>query len=182
MSIRTFRGILAFIAVTIAVPAQALDFDNFRKLAQDTIRQMDMGVVGDIDAMIAIQEELIVIGMEGGVDYLQQSPADGQPLQITIMNAERMKEMSLDEIEAQWHEGAYLAKRGIEKDKIEHFGPVMSLMDTVIHPATSYLALIEYKHTGNPEMLARAKAELEEVLIHLDQLQASGGNSVASAH
>lgn len=113
----------------------------------------------------------MVIGMEGGIEYLRNNPrVNGQPLQLTILSAEKMKAMSLDQIEADWHEGNYLATKGIEKDKIDHFGPMMSLMDTVIHPATSFLALKEYKKTGNPDLLQRVKAELVEVLVHLEHI------------
>ena len=162
---------MAGLLAAVSVPAMAMDLAGFKKLANDTIKQMDMGVVGDIDALIAAQEQMIVIGMEGGVEYLRNNPKiNGKPLQVTILSAEKMKNMTLAEIETKWHEGEYLAARGIDKDKIDHFGPLMSLMDTVIHPATSYIALKEYKKTGNAELLQRVKAELVEVVVHVEQI------------
>ena len=180
------RGFLAACIMAVSLPAIAMDTDGFRTLASNTVKQMEMGVVGDVDELIAMQEQLMVIGMQGGVEYLRNNPnVKGRPLQITILSAEKMKKMTLDQIEAQWHEGKYLAAKGVDKDSIDHFGPMMSLMDTVIHPATSYLALKEYKKTGNPDLLQRVKAELVEVLVHLDHITPeaiAGQVQVASDH
>jgi len=163
--------------------SQAFDIDAFRQLAEDTVRQLDMGVVGDIDAMIAMQEQLMIIGVEGGVSYVKSGGKDSTPLRLTLLNAETMKKMSLEKIEEQWHEGKFLASKGIDKDKIDYFGPVMNLMDTVIHPATSYIALRKYKKTGDASLLGRAKAELAEVLVHLEQYaQSQNGTQVNTNH
>lgn len=156
-----------------ALPVQAMDVQSFRDLANDTIRQMNMGIVGDIDALIAQQERLMIIGVEGGVTFVQQNARGSAPLQHVLLNAEKMKNLSLDEIEVQWHGGEYLRSKGIDQEKIDHFGPMMSLMDSVIHPATSYLLLKEYKMTGNPDLLVRVKAELLEVLEHVNHVQPS---------
>lgn len=151
--------------------ASALDVESFNKIANDTIKQMNAGVVGDIDTLIAMQEQLMVLGMEGGVDYLQENPKDARALMLVIENAENMKELTLDEIEDLWHAGNYLKSNGIDPENIDHFGPTMSLMDSVIHPATSYLLIKEYKKTGNAELLARVKGELFEVLEHIKHVK-----------
>ncbi|MDH5544601.1 MAG: hypothetical protein OEZ43_03345 [Gammaproteobacteria bacterium] len=155
--------------------------DTYRSLANNTIRQMNMGVVGDIDAMIAAQEELMVVGIEGGVSYLQSNPQGGTPLQLTILNAEGMKSLTLDQIETLWHGGEFLKSKGIDPDKIDHFGPMMSLMDAVIHPATAYLLLKEYKISGNTDLLARVKAELLEVLEHVNHVEPSHNVQLSSS-
>ena len=165
---KTFKSLIAISLLgSCATAANALDVESYENLANNTIRQMNSGVVGDIDAMIAIQEQLIILGMEGGINYLQKSPKGGTPLKLVIENAESMKSLSLDEIETLWHAGEYLKNKGIDQEKIDHFGPMMSLMDSVIHPATSYLLMKEYKRTGNPDLLVRVKAELYEVLEHI---------------
>lgn len=173
---------LIFLLLNLAggSPAFALDVDTYNQVGNETIRQMNMGVVGDIDAMIAKQEQLMVIGMEGGIAYLQESPEGGQPLQHVILNAESMKNLTLPQIEDLWHGGGYLKSKGIDPDKIDHFGPLMSLMDSVIHPATSYLLLKEYKRTGDSSLLIRVKAELLEVLEHIKHVQPSHGVQLSS--
>lgn len=174
------RMVMAVMLISLTSQVQALDVDNYRKIASATIKQMDMGVVGDIDTMIAMQEQLMVLGMEGGVSYLQNNPKGGKPLQLVILNAESMKELSLDQIESQWHEGGFLKSKGIDQEKIDHFGPMMSLMDSVIHPATSYLLLQEYKMTGNRDLLVRVKAELFEVLEHINHVHPEQGVQLSS--
>ena len=169
------KHLFSLFAIVFSLPAFALDVDSYNRLANETIRQMNMGVVGDIDAMIRRQEELMVIGMEGGIAFLRENPQGGVPLQHVILNAENMKNLSLDDIEALWHEGGYLKGKGIDPEKIDHFGPLMSLMDSVIHPATSYLLLKEYKKTGNRDLLVRVKAELFEVLEHIKHIEPSHG-------
>jgi len=166
----TINSVVFAVMSGLVSVAQAMDIEGFKKIANDTIRQIDMGVIGDIDALMAQQEQLMVIGVEGGVEYLQQNPAGGRPLQLTILNAQDMKDLSLDEIETQWHQGKFYESKGIDRDKIDHFGPLMSLMDAIVHPATSYIALREYKKTGKVELLQRAKSELVEVLVHVAQL------------
>ena len=158
---------LLVLLIFFSSTAFALDVKTFNKLASDTIKQMNMGVVGDIDALIATQEQLMIIGLEGGIQYLQEKPKDPRPLMHVIEKAEDMKDLSLKEIEELWHAGNYLKSKGIDQDKIDHFGPMMSLMDSVIHPATSYLLLKEYKKTGNRDLLVQVKAELFEVLEHV---------------
>ena len=165
----------SILLLALAAPVYALDVVSYRKAANDTIRAMNMGVVGDIDAMIAMQEQLMVLGIEGGVQFLQESPQGGKPLQLVILNAESMKELTLDQIEEQWHGGAFLKSKGIDPDKIDHFGPMMSLMDSVIHPATAYLLLKEYKRTGDRNLLVRVKAELLEVLEHINHVHPADG-------
>lgn len=155
------------------LPAYSMDVDRYREIANTTIRQMNMGVVGDIDAAITSQEQLMIVGINGGIEYIKQNPRGSTPLQEVLLNAEKMKTMSLDEIEAQWHSGEFLKKKGIDPETIDHFGPMMSLMDSIIHPATSYLLLKEYKRTGDPDLLSRIRAELLEVLEHVSQLEPS---------
>lgn len=165
---KNLKVLLTAIAMTSSAQmTHALDVEQYEHLANNTIRQMNSGVVGDIDALIAVQEQLMVLGMEGGIDYLQKNPKGGTPLKLVIENAENMKSLTLEEIEALWHGGEFLKKKGIDPEKIDHFGPMMSLMDSVIHPATSYLLIKEYKRTGNPDLLARVKAELFEVMEHI---------------
>ena len=148
----------------------ALDVETFNKLANNTIKQMNMGVVGDIDELLAIQEQLMVIGLEGGIEYLETGVKNPKPLMLVLENAEGMKDLSLDEIEFLWHGGNFLKSKGVDPDKIDHFGPMNSLMDTVIHPATAYLLIQEYKRTGNADLLVRVKAELFEVIEHVKHI------------
>jgi len=171
--IKTIKRSVGLCLLLAAFNASALDVDSFNKIANDTIKQMNSGVVGDIDTLIAMQEQLMILGVEGGVEFLKEGPKDARALILVIENAEEMKDLSLDEIEDLWHAGNYLKSNGIDPDNIDHFGPTMSLMDSVIHPATSYLLIKEYKRTGDADLLARVKGELFEVLEHIKHVKKS---------
>ncbi|MCI0505225.1 MAG: hypothetical protein L0Z73_03870 [Gammaproteobacteria bacterium] len=81
-----------------------------------------------------------------------------------------MKQLSLSEIEEKWHHGGELKKNGYEV-KDDHFGQVGNLIDAVIHPPTTYIALTKYKTDGNKEHLEQVVAELSEVLVHPGYLE-----------
>ncbi len=166
------KAMALFVLLQMPLVAQAFDLEQYRQLANHTVRQMETGVAGDIDALIASQEQLMVLGIDGGVNYLaDHGNDDTRPLQLVILNAEKMKELSLEEIERLWHGGEFLAAKGIDQNKINHFGTMMNLMDSIIHPATTYLLLKEYKRTGDPSLLARVRAELIEVLEHANHIK-----------
>ena len=169
--IKQIKYSLSSCLLLLGANVSAFDVDSFNKIANDTIKQMNSGVVGDIDTLIAMQEQLMVLGMEGGIDYLQENPKDAQALIYVIENAEKMKNLSLEEIEDLWHGGSYLRDKGINPEDIDHFGQTMSLMDSVIHPATSYLLIKEYKRTGNADLLAQVKGELIEVIEHIKHVE-----------
>ena len=143
--------------------ALAFDVDTYRELAMVGVRQMSTGVAGDIDELMALNEQLMVLGLEGGVDYLVENPDDSTPLQLTILNAEQMKSMSLATIEEQWQKGKFLAKKGIDQGALDHFGPIKTLMDAIIQPAYGYLCVKEYKRTGNAELLSIASTKMLEI-------------------
>lgn len=147
----------------VSLPASAFDVEAYRELAMVSVRQMSMGVAGDIDELMSLNEQLMVLGLEGGVDYLIENPEGSAPLQWVILNAEQMKSMSLAAIEDQWQKGRFLAKKGINKGELDHFGPIMSLMDAIIQPAYAYLCLKEYKRTGDAELLSVARTKLLEI-------------------
>ncbi|MDX1811000.1 MAG: hypothetical protein R3240_03575, partial [Gammaproteobacteria bacterium] len=92
------RKLVFSIALVSCVPAvQAFDLENYQTLAGNTIRQMNSGVAGDIDALIAVQEQLMLLGQEGSATFLQTNPANSQALIEVLENAEAMKTLSLEE-------------------------------------------------------------------------------------
>jgi len=158
------------LSLSLFSPSYALDVNEYRKIAEDTIRQMKMGIVGDIDMVIGMQEKLMILGIEAGVEFLQKDSDNGRPLQLVVVNAENMKTLSLARMEALWGQGKFLKDKGINPEDLDNFGVMAMLMDSVIHPAIAYVALEEYKNTGNPELLTRVKTELLEALNNVGQL------------
>lgn len=157
-----------FIISCIATAAEAMDKKAFKAMAKDTIRQTLSGNIGDIDKLIATQNKLFAIGVQACKDHAKASPKDAKLMNLVVKNAEKMKAMNLEEIEEAWHEGGVLEENGIDFDDIDQFSAAGSYMDTVVHPATTYIALKEYKKTGDEELLEQVKDELSELLKHLE--------------
>ncbi len=162
--------LMGSLSFSLFSPSYALDVNEYRNIAKDTIRQMNMGIAGDIEVVIAMQEKLMILGIEAGVEFLQHDSDNARPLQLVIVNAENMKTLSLARMEVLWVQRKFLKDKGIDPEDLDNFSVMAILMDSVIHPATAYTALEEYKNTGNPELLTRVKIELLEALNKIGQL------------
>ncbi len=163
--------VASVLSIMLVSGASAADMASFKKMTKNTIRQAISGSISDIDKLIATQVKMLDIGVQGCKEYAQKSPKDAKIMNLVVQNAEKMKAMTLDEIEDAWHEGGVLKKNGIDFDKIDHMGAALSHMDTVVHPATTYIALKEYKKTKDEDLLDQVKDELSEVLEHLDHIK-----------
>ena len=165
--------VVSVLTAGLATGAYAMDVATFKKLAKDTIRQAMSGSIKDIDKLIAQQEKLFDIGVQGCREYAAtaKNPKDVKIMNLVIKNADKMKAMTLDEIEGAWHEGGVLNKNGIDFDTTDHMGAAISHMDTVVHPATTYIALKEYKKTKDRDLLDQVKDELSEVLEHIENVE-----------
>lgn len=148
----------------------AADLNEYKRLAEDTIKHVQTGRVDNIDVLIAEQEKLVQIGVAACDDYASKNPKAKPVLGLITSHAATMKQLSLNEIEEKWHDGGELKKNGYEVQE-DHFGPVSNLIDAVIHPATTYIALNDYKKDGNKAHLDQVVAELSEVLVHLQYLE-----------
>ena len=159
------------LAVLISLPAFAMDVSGYKKIAKATIKEALSGSVKDIDKLIADQKKLVKMGVEGCNEYAKKDPKYAKLMKLVVSNADKMMAMDLDEIEEAWHEGGVLEENGIDFESIDHFSPALSHMDTVVHPATSYIALKEYKLSNDGELLEQVKDELSEVLEHIGHIK-----------
>jgi hypothetical protein len=153
-----------------ATATEASTLSDYKQLAEDTIRKIQSGKVNDIDQLIAQQSRLIQLGVKACEEYAQQNPQSQNILDLLVSNVEVMKHLTLDEIEEKWHKGGELEKSGYTV-KDDHFGTLGNLIDAVVHPATSYIALNDYKGDGDNSHLQQVIAELSEVLLHLHHLE-----------
>jgi hypothetical protein len=166
---KRMTGVFAtLLVVMLAVPsAHAFNSARYKELATETARKILSGNV-DVDALIKVQNELIKMGVDGCREHAKMMPKDAKMMQLVVDNADKMKHLTLDEIDDEWHDGEFLRKNGIDFDSMDHMGPSATIMFTVVHPATAYIALTEYKKTGDREYLMKAKDEMSEVLEHID--------------
>lgn len=164
------RIAIGFSAATLSTVNIAGELSEYKRLAQHTIEQAQKGRISNIDELIEQQEKLVQLGVEACNNYGNKHPKAKRILDLVTSNADMMKQLSLSEIEEKWHHGGELKKNGYEV-KEDHFGAVGNLIDAVIHPATTYIALSHYKRDGKPEHLEQVVAELSEVLVHIQYLE-----------
>ena len=174
--IRTYNIIMinvflrCLLLLSFTATSHASSLSDYKRLAQDTIAKVQNSGIGDIDQLIDQQSKLVQLGVKACEEYASKHPTAKPVLHLVISNAESMKQLSLDEIEEKWHKGGELKKYGYTV-KEDHFGDVGNLIDAVIHPATSYIALNYYKTSGDNSHLQQVVAELSEVLVHLQHLE-----------
>ncbi len=163
------------IGATFAVaPVYAMNFDNYIEIAKQAANTVKKGKAKDIDKLIAQQEELIRLAVEGALKYAEEHPAHRKMMHLLVLNSERMKHLTPDAMEKLWQNGDYLRRNGIDIGNLAHTDAAMNYYHAVIHPAAVYIVLTEYKNSKDPELLRRAEDELNEVVVQVEQLSDSG--------
>lgn len=160
------------IAIALGLSASssfAMDKTAYIAIADEVIK-LALSPNPDADQLIAKQEALIELGKKGCLEHAAAAPADATLMNFVASNADGMKNLSLDEIEEGWHDYGALDAAGIDHSSYDHFGPVVGLMDSIVHPATGIIAAREYKATQSQDYLFQIKDELSEVLEHLEHV------------
>ena len=170
------QGLSVAVACSVfaVCPAYAMDVDNYIDVARQAASAVKKGKIKDIDKVIAQQEELIRLAVEGALKYAEENPARRKMMHLLVLNSERMKHLTLDAIETAWHNGDYLRRNGIDIGNLTHTDAAMSYYHAVIHPAAVFIALTEYKNSKDPELLRKAEDELKEVVVQVEQLRGGG--------
>jgi len=162
--------ILSATLAMIATGAMAFDKARYKTIVGETISTINSGDV-DVAHLISLQETLVDIGVTGARDFGASNADHAALMTLVADSAPAMSKMTLDEIEAAWHEGAALAAVGVDFDNLDHFGPAVSHMDAVIHPATAIIALRAYQASGDESHLHQVIDELSEVVEHISHLK-----------
>ncbi len=146
----------------------AIDVGKYTRIVKETVHATMQGGDINVDGLISKQKQLIALGVAGCNERASSNPEDSDVMNAVVANTTAMQSMSLDEIEESWHDFGYLKSKGIDPEsRYEHFAAVISLMDSVIHPATAVIALQEYKKDGDSDHLDQVRDELSEVLEHI---------------
>lgn len=161
---------ICFMVLAFCSNVYAGELSEYKKLAQYTIEQAQKGKISNVDDLIEKQAMLVQMGVDACNNYGKKHPKARRILELVTSNAGAMKQLTLSEIEEKWHHGGELEKNGYTV-KEDHFGDVGNLIDAVIHPATTFIALSHYKRDNKPEYLEQVVAELAEVLVHIQHLE-----------
>ena len=162
-------------SVVAASPVLAMDVDSYIDIAKQAASTVKKGKTKDIDKLLAQQEELIRLAVEGALKYAEENPARRKMMHLLVLNSERMKHLTTEAIEQAWHNGDYLRRNGIDIGNLAHTDAAMAYYHAVVHPAAVFIALTEYKNSNDPELLHKAEDELNEVVVQVEPLRESGG-------
>ncbi|MBP9694039.1 MAG: hypothetical protein KBE16_04990 [Alphaproteobacteria bacterium] len=119
------------------------------------------------DQYMAKVNKLIIVGKEIAAEVITQKPEGKKFLEYVVKNGDKAKTESLEEIDAQWHRGDVFKEAGIEHNKFDHYGPIIAAKDAYIQSISSYIALKNYRQSGDSKMLDIVREELEEVVGQL---------------
>lgn len=160
--------VIACALTCISTQTWAMNKARYIELAKSTIQQVLPGNGSvDVSALIAQQKDMIDIAIAACEQYASENPRDAKLLRLAVKHADEMQKLSLDDIEEQWHDYGLPNSKGIKTDSYEHFAPTISLMDSIIHPATAIIVLNNFEKDGDRDSLMQVKDELSEVLEHL---------------
>ena len=160
------RFLLGAVAATfLASPALALDMERFEGVVGQTLDAIEAGDV-DVNELLAYQDQLIEIGVEGAKGYGKEKPEFAAAMDFVAASAESMKAENLVSIEGAWHEGGALEAAGIDTEALYDDDYASIYMEAVIHPATAHIAVRAYQLTGDEDYLDQVEFELEEIIDH----------------
>lgn len=166
--------ILLVTGVSFISQAGAADFNDYRKLANHTISEVESGPISraSVDKLIANQEKLIEIGVMAISEYIEKHPDIANVLNYVKYNASTMQNLNLAEIQTLWHEGGFMKSKGVDISKaFDKKSAVSGLVDTVVRPATVIIVLNEYKKKADKKYLQQVKNQLGKVLARLDSIK-----------
>jgi hypothetical protein len=173
------RCLSMLLAVTVAAcamprPAAAMDIATYRRLASQSVRELLGGRIEHVEDLLARQERLMQLGVQGCQEFAQAQPKFAPLMALTAADQPAMTRMSVEELEDAWgDEGKRGDGVGMPLSGLGQFSLERDYLDTVVHPATAYVLVRDYRKTGRKQDLERAKGELEEVLEHIKIIEAA---------
>ena len=127
--------LLAAVALAVLAFGQAViaddthhqwDVKGYDAIAKSIVGAVVSGNV-NVDKMVTDCEKLVRMGVEGCEEHMgePETPADEKKLmELTVAQVDKMVELTLEEIEAQWHDGGAAKAKGLDLHKWDHFAEV----------------------------------------------------------
>lgn len=148
------------------------DVHLYNQLCKKNIGRIISGNI-DVKKMMANMDVMLEQGVEGAEVHMKagDTPAlEIKMMKMLIDNAERMKSLSVNEIDEQWHEGAVFKAEGIEITKMDPLGEAMRHMELIVYPAEAMACLKQYEKTNDEGLLNDMKQRLMEARDHLKHM------------
>lgn len=164
---KLFFSIMLTLGLVSFANASGGSSEEMEHLAEGAIKAVVEDKV-DADKMMANMDKLLMIAVNECKELAEHGKGV-KYMNLIVANAEKMKTMTLDEIEEAWHDGEILKANGINLDDFGHYSPIINAGSAAVHAATSYIIFKEYKKTGDKESLDAIKDELGHILEHKDE-------------
>ena len=162
-----------FYGTAMAGTAHQFDAGEFIKIAKKNVERVINHNI-DTTAMIADMETLITLGVEGCKEHMGEAETpdvEKKLMQIVIDGTPDMKNLTLEQIEPEWHNGGVAKSKGVDIEQFNHFAEVLCHYDGIVHPVTALICIKNYEKIKDQNLLDQIKAELDEVIEHMEKLE-----------
>lgn len=168
-----FKGIfkstvISFTALAVtAGAAQAMSsssYSDYRSLAEDGIRKLSDPSFSDWESLRSVTNRVIEIGKKGAGEHAAENPGSAKLMNLLVSNVEKMKRMSIPEIEEAWHDGGVIEANGIDYDFSATGDPDVNHVEAVVHAVTVLLLIDAYEADKDRGSLEQARDEFAEVI------------------
>lgn len=155
--------------------AGALDQNvaTYKQNANEVVKAVVSGQITqqNADQYMTKVDQLIALGKDIASELSTEKPEGKALLDYVVKNGDQAKTETIEEITAKWHHGDAFKAAGIDHDKFDHYGPVIAAKDAYVQSITSYVALKDFKQSGDPKKLDTVREELEEVVGQLQYIK-----------
>lgn len=155
------------LGLTLTSATQAMSpssYSSYRALAEDGIRKLSDPSFSDFDALRSLTNQVIEVGVKGAREHAAENPGSAKLMTLLTSSVEKMKRMSIPEIEEAWHDGGAIEANGIDYDFSATGDPDVNHVEAVVHAVTVLLLIDVYERDKDRSSLEQARDEFAEVI------------------
>jgi hypothetical protein len=161
----------ALLAGIATSPAFAFDMAGFRSRLDASVAEVKAKSLSDPKTTMARLDEMIALGKVGAKEYGEHAPKFAKLMDAVVADAEAMRGLTDEEIEAKWGEDGNAGDAvGVPLKSLGQFDETRAHMELVIGPAHAYIFLKKYAANHKAALLDKAADELAELAEHLKQV------------
>lgn len=169
--IRTFLTISLSMIFCLANQAYGNDLKTYRSSGKNIMDQIISKKI-DKPALSSEVDKMVQAAINLTKEYQKKHPSGKKVLQVVIDNIEKIKGMSFDEVEKQWHDLGYFEGKSFDLDLSdednEHF---TDPIHCIVHPILTLKAGESYLKTKDQKHIQTMQEELSEGLEQVTNIE-----------
>ena len=145
------------------------ELGNFQKVSKELI---DLVTDTKIDQALILKkaDELMAMGVDIAKDVSAHEAECKQVLEVFIQDSQKMKQLSMEEMEALYHDGGIFEKKGINIDPDDDkYEECFETSHFIVHPATVPILISAYNKDHDKMHLNTIKEELVTLYNHVKE-------------